>query len=386
TQLKLQSLRKELNQVFFERSQVIDGLLGTMLHGSNAILFGPPGTAKSDLVQAICCSITGTVYFNRLLFKTMPPEELLGQASLRELTENDRLVRNTKGRLPDADVAFLDEIFKCSPATLNSLLRIANEREFDNPEPKKIPLIFMVGASNEVPTETEMLAFLDRFIFKTWVLPLRREKSRRDLIAMADSGKRQQVATRLTMQELKDLQIEARKVPLHSKVVEQLLILAEEFQKKNLYMSDRKLVKIVELLKCLAFVQGDQAVSSEHLHELLPYCVANMEDEVKEAKQVLKDKCPTLLNQALDWLDRAKKCAVEATEAASRFSRDRMPVTERQLNSSIESATKNVSAIKQQLDEAIAEWKDVSPRIQRIAQSIDDILTDIAGYKELIYR
>jgi DNA repair ATPase RecN len=111
-----------------------------------------------------------------------------------------------------------------------------------------------------------------------------------------------------------------------------------------------------------------------------------MEDEVKEARLVLKDKCPTLLSQALEWLDRAKKCAADVTEAASRFSRDRTSIGERQLLMSIESATKNVNAIKQQLNEAIADWKDASPRVQRISQSIDDILTDIAGSKELIYR
>jgi MoxR-like ATPase len=386
TQKKLQALRSELNQMFFERSQVIDGLLATMLHGSNAVLFGPPGTAKSDLVQAICNTITGARYFNRLLFKTMPPEELLGQPSLKELRDNDILVRNTTDRLPEAEVAFLDEIFKCSPATLNSLLRIANEREFDNPRPKKVPLIFLVGASNEVPTEPEMLAFLDRFIYKAWVQPLRREKSRRDLIAMADTKKRSKITVTFTMQELKALQDEAQKIPLHSLLVSQILILCEEFAKKNLYMSDRKLVKIIELLKCYAYVQGDAEAMPDHLHELIPCCVSNTEGDIREARAVIKEKCPTLHGMASEWLDTARKIAVETTEQASSFMRsDRTDQSRIRLQRAIDSATKNVGDIKSQLETAVVEWKDRSARVQKIATSIDDILTEIAGHRELIY-
>lgn len=386
TQKKLQTLRSELNQMFFERSPVIDGLLATMMHGSNAVLFGPPGTAKSDLVQAICNTITGARYFNRLLFKTMPPEELLGQPSLKALRDNDMLIRNTTDRLPEADVAFLDEIFKCSPATLNSLLRIANEREFDNPRPQPVPLIFMVGASNEVPNEPEMLAFLDRFIYKAWVQPLKREKSRRDLIAMADTRKRSRITITFTMQEIQAMQEEARKVPLHSLLVGQILTLCDEFSKKRLYLSDRKLVKIIELVKCYAYVQGDTEAMPDHLHELIPCCVSNTEDDIKEARSVIKEKCPTLHGMASEWLDTARRLAIEVSEQAGAYRASGKPDSARiRMERGIDSATKNVSDIKKQLEAAMKEWKDSSPRIQKIATSIDDILTEIAGHRDQIY-
>ena len=37
-----------------------------------------------------------------------------------------------EGFLPDADVAFLDEVFKANSSILNALLTLLNERVFDN--------------------------------------------------------------------------------------------------------------------------------------------------------------------------------------------------------------------------------------------------------------
>jgi MoxR-like ATPase len=122
-------------------------------------------------------------------------QELFGPLSLRAL-EADQYVRQTAGYLPEASVAFIDEarvrqaaararltlrahpcacahatpacqVFKANSAVLNSLLTILNERLFDNGNTRvPVPLLCLVGASNELPDSEELDALYDRFLLR----------------------------------------------------------------------------------------------------------------------------------------------------------------------------------------------------------------------------
>lgn len=124
------ALRAQLLLLFPERQVVIDGALAAVLAGEHVLLLGPPGTAKSALVRSLAQAFGGT-YFERLLTKFSTPEELFGPVSLKGL-ESDHFTRVTTGMLPEAEFAFVDEVFKANSAILNALLSVVNERLFHN--------------------------------------------------------------------------------------------------------------------------------------------------------------------------------------------------------------------------------------------------------------
>jgi len=55
--------------------------------------------------------LTGARYFQWLLTRFTTPEELFGAVSLKALEEDDYR-RLTTHKLPEAHIAFLDEVFK----------------------------------------------------------------------------------------------------------------------------------------------------------------------------------------------------------------------------------------------------------------------------------
>ena len=126
---KLHDIENDLNSYFVERDQEIHGLMLGLISGSNVLFVGPPGTAKSMLVSSWAKTITDGNYFSWQLHQFSTPEEIFGPYSLA-LLENDTYKRITDGKLPDANIAFIDEVFKCSHGNLNAMLSILNERIF----------------------------------------------------------------------------------------------------------------------------------------------------------------------------------------------------------------------------------------------------------------
>ncbi|WP_374256662.1 AAA family ATPase [Aquabacterium sp.] len=166
-----------LSDGMHEREEIVAVSLLGALSGQNTFLFGPPGTAKSLISRRIACGFDQPAYFECLMNRFSTPEEVFGPVSIKELKE-DNYVRKTAGYLPTAEFAFLDEIWKSSPAILNALLTLINERLFRNGgKVEKAPLKALIAASNETPDANQGLdALYDRFIVRLVVPPISRSE------------------------------------------------------------------------------------------------------------------------------------------------------------------------------------------------------------------
>jgi MoxR-like ATPase len=154
-----------IKEAFVGKDEVIDLLGVSLIAGENLFIMGPPGTAKSALVQELARGLDGRV-FDYLLTRFTEPAELFGPFDIRRLRDGE-LVTNTEGMLPEANFAFLDELLNANSAILNSLLTVLNERVFRRGgESRRLPLVMVVGASNRLPEDDALAALFDRFLLR----------------------------------------------------------------------------------------------------------------------------------------------------------------------------------------------------------------------------
>lgn len=156
----------EIKEFFVERDEVIDLLgIGALCH-EHILVIGPPGTAKTRLLERFC-RMLDTEPFTYLLTRFTEPAEIFGPINVKRFQDDGVYEINTAGMLPTARVAFLDEVFQGSSAILNTLLTLINERTFHNGHTDlRTPLMTLVGSSNEIPDDPVLAAFSDRFLLR----------------------------------------------------------------------------------------------------------------------------------------------------------------------------------------------------------------------------
>jgi len=243
---------------FFERAEVIRGCLLALLAREHVLLLGPPGTAKSQLVRELERTL-GLCRFEWLLTKFSTPEEIVGPVSIKALQE-DRYCRVTVGKLPEAEIAFIDEVFKANSAVLNAMLAIMNERLFYNDgQPTRVPLQSLFGASNEIPQgdeESALQAFLARFLLRYQVGYLVEQAN---FLAMLDLEEPTSWPT-VGQAELAAAQEAAAQVVVPREVKEAIFTLRKELADQGIVISDRQWHRSVKVLRANAFLDGRSRV------------------------------------------------------------------------------------------------------------------------------
>jgi MoxR-like ATPase len=301
----LQNLKNRFLAQFPERKDVVEGAVAAVLAGEHVLFLGPPGTAKSALARAIAQAFGGT-YFERLLTKFSTPEELFGAISLKAL-EQDRFARVVAGKLPEAEFAFVDEVFKANSAILNSLLSLVNERVFHNDgHPVACPLVTMFGASNELPEGKELEALFDRFLLRFEVGYLLRPGNLKLVLAAPDP-----VAARvMTMTDLRSAQTEVAKVAVTDETVDALIQIRDACKAEGIVASDRRWKKSLKLAQATAYMAGEKKTSPEDLSVLVDSLWREPKDRPKVARLVGKLADPVGA-QAAEILDAARETAAK---------------------------------------------------------------------------
>lgn len=296
-QEKFQDFRDSTRTQMLERSSEVQVVLAAMLSNEHVCLVGEPGTGKSMVLDAIVQWMAAPSY-KMLLNKYTTPEELIGPIAISKM-KLDVYQRILTGRAADAEILFLDEIFKGSPSILNTLLMLLNERKVhDGSAVVDTPLRLCVSASNEWPGEgqtgNELSALFDRFLFRKQVRPLRGEAN---IEALCFGGVGNFSPTDLlTPAELAEAQRDVAAMQWTDAGKDAFHLIRRQVRSQGILVGDRRLKKSVLACQANAYLNGSPAVRSEDL-DILEHIlwVDPAEQPAEVQKIVLSVAAPALI-------------------------------------------------------------------------------------------
>lgn len=266
---KFAAIRTEMGEELVERGTEIDLIVRQLLARVHGVYLGSWGVAKSMLIREMTKRVEAQL-FETLLVKNSPAEQVVGPVSLKAL-ENDEFRRITTGTLVEANVAFIDEIFKSNATVLNNLLSIINERKFHNGgTPTDVSqLACIYGASNELPVEQreELGAFYDRLAIRKIVDPVATSDGIKSVLRGQISRDAGNIVasnvTKVTWAEVEQAQSEVQKIDVPDRVLDTLVELHARAKEQALDFSLRRMGEGVKLMKAAAWLRGATEVIPE---------------------------------------------------------------------------------------------------------------------------
>ncbi|MBI2374000.1 MAG: AAA family ATPase [Deltaproteobacteria bacterium] len=360
---KLLAVRAELRSAFVERDEAIDGLILALLSRQHVLLLGPPGTAKSMLARELVRRLDGKRGFEWLLTKFTTPEELFGPVSLPALEEG-RYERVTFGKLPEAEIVFLDEVWKASSAILNALLTVMNERRFhQGTKVLDVPLLTLVAASNEIPEEDELGALYDRFLLRFTVGYVERDHRFLRMLTLSESG---EPGARLSAGELSSLFRDVERVPVPDNVLTDLLEVRKELTKEGVVASDRRYRLSLQVLKAAAVLEGRERAAAGDLRWLEHVLWTDPEDRPKVSAALAKI--------ATGFEEDLKKLLEQAREVEA-YARRTWPDGQSKSRAVLEAHTKlkDLERRARQVEESAKERGRHTSRLAEMATELSDL-------------
>lgn len=306
-------LEDSLNEVLIERTAEIHTSSLALIGRQHHFTLGEPGIAKSLLVDQTTKRIVGVKAFDFLMTRVTQAEELLGGPNVLELTESGIFRRVTTGMLPEAEIVFLDEIFKASSAILNALLKALNERTFarGGGEVVDIPLHTMYAASNELAASDELAALWDRLHFRHVSRSLQETSNFARLLAMKLDPEPPPVLDKDTIIAAHDV---AREVKITDPVIQAVIELKKAVEEAGITVSDRRWKEAMTVIRSEAFFNGNMIADVKDTRPLMHFLWSNP-DHAKTVRRLVLELANPLEREAAEWMDDLQEAYTQYLDA-----------------------------------------------------------------------
>jgi MoxR-like ATPase len=333
----LTTIETEMNAMFLEREQAIRELFVSLLARQHCVLIGDPGTGKSAMIEEICTRVSdgtgnGLSLFSYLMTKFTQTDEVFGPVSFNGM-KNETYNRVIAKRLPDSEIAFLDEIWKSSSAILNAVLKIVNERKFTNGTTViDVPLMSIFAASNELPEGNDLEAIRDRMLLTHFVSHL--SDANFELLMLRKAGLEPDPftfqKTTIGRSDLVGLQAYTRTIRFTRPVISAFTAIRRELAAEGIIISERRNGHCLQLMQANTVMEGRSEVNEDDLAVLydalwlepsqratVSKIINQHSNPINARASELKDEADTIYNQTMQALEANKQDRTKRTMAAA---------------------------------------------------------------------
>ena len=281
----------KINAISIGHTDLVRGLLLAILAREHMMLIGPYGSAKTSTINAALTLLgVGARAFYATLDKMTPPEVLLGMFSPRALLKEDRWLRNMVGKLPEAEFAFIGEVFRGSGAVRASLHTVINERYVENDGVRvAVPLCTMFADSNTFPYRDEDRPFYDRFVLRHCLeyLPSSESDPFCAMLKAPELGNGTVTKAVMTAAEVHEAMADVRTVTAHTEIGQLLFELRAALAEEGVQLSDRRWKRSLHVLQASAWLRGASTIDTVDFGALI-YVLWETKDQVAIARAKLE--------------------------------------------------------------------------------------------------
>jgi MoxR-like ATPase len=236
-------------EVCLERDELLLASTAAFLAREHVWLYGPPGTGKSELVRYFASQFSDARYGEFLFSKQTTESDVIAYRDVPAYLAGRDQWNLTP--LTGAEIAFADELFKSSSATLNGALAWLNERRVKGCLDSPLQTLF--AASNEIPRGEELSALRDRLLVAFDVKPIQTTENRKRMLCRGPLPALQPVS----MEDIGVARAAIGKLTMSDAALDALIMVHGQLNAAGIPVTDRRLVKSIGYIKAHAWLTGE---------------------------------------------------------------------------------------------------------------------------------
>ncbi len=375
---KLKEFYVQLASPFINKEEEAKLIALALVAKEHVMLVSEPGTAKSALAIR-AGELTESKVFKKQLSKFTDPAELFGPPNAKLILEEGKFQIVTTGMLPEADIAFIDEIFRGGSAIRDTLLLIMNERVmFNGQETIPAPVRTVISATNFVSYDEEDQALYDRFMLRHFISPLAKKdwgglvQATWNVEFNRTASVKEPVLTLADLDALYDRLSKVNKSNVKD-ILESIYEKAEEVLK--IHITDRRKGRSLKMIAASALLEGRTKTTVEDLM-VLKYIIPHDEEEAARVTAMLED-----IISPVNHINRLSRINENMVSAIDQFRQD--PSVVKDIAHDLEVTAKASEEAKKLIGlHSDKELRRTARAVIRSAKELSSLLSDLKAERE----